>query len=319
VTSRLKRSPPIACCADLLAVASAAGFERFAYWAYSAGAPPPGLQLAARTDRLTALVLGGWPPLGAPYAGILQATRLKQANPEPSSLKVLRSKDQYRQWETYYASMLNWPEAESVARIACPKMAFFGGEGDLVEAGIPIRIASIIREQRAAARSAGLDGARDCGPGPWRVHGARVGGAACAQLPRRRADVKARIAQHLREWPDVASDAIAWDQAALGDLASYCESQRTTGLLVMQNRRTVLERNWPVPCRQRRVRAALPAWHCARRRLCAKTWLRSRRAWSRCWPRSRLTMAGSTWNSRCRTTSAAAGRRPTLRRSNRSS
>jgi CubicO group peptidase (beta-lactamase class C family) len=40
---------------------------------------------------------------------------------------------------------------------------------------------------------------------------------------------------------------MAWDQAALGDLASYCESQRTTGLLVMQNRRTVLERNWPVP------------------------------------------------------------------------
>lgn len=135
-------------CADLLAVASAAGFDRFAYWGYSWGAAA-GLQLAARTHRLTALVMGGWPPLGAPYAGILQATRLKQANPEPSSLKVLRSKDQYRQWETYYASMLNWPEAESVARIACPKMAFFGGEGDLVEAGIPIRIASIIREHRA--------------------------------------------------------------------------------------------------------------------------------------------------------------------------
>jgi CubicO group peptidase (beta-lactamase class C family) len=38
-----------------------------------------------------------------------------------------------------------------------------------------------------------------------------------------------------------------WDEAALDDLASYCRSQRTTGLLVVQNRRTVLERNWPVP------------------------------------------------------------------------
>ena len=141
-------------CADLLAVASAAGFDRFAYWGYSWGAAV-GLQLAACTDRLTALVLGGWPPLGAPYAGILQATRLKQANPEPSSLKVLRSKDQYRQWETYYASMLNWPEAESVARIACPKMVYFGGNGDLVEAGIPVRIASIIREQRIALEQQG--------------------------------------------------------------------------------------------------------------------------------------------------------------------
>jgi pimeloyl-ACP methyl ester carboxylesterase len=134
-------------CADLLSVASAAGFDRFAYWGYSWGAAV-GLQLAARTDRLTALVLGGWPPLGAPYKDILQATRLKQPDPEPSSLKVLRSKEQYRQWETWYASMLDWPEAESVASIGCPKMVYFGGDGDLVEAGIPIRIASIIREHR---------------------------------------------------------------------------------------------------------------------------------------------------------------------------
>jgi CubicO group peptidase (beta-lactamase class C family) len=40
---------------------------------------------------------------------------------------------------------------------------------------------------------------------------------------------------------------MAWDEAALDDLASYCRSQRTTGLLVVQNRRTALERNWAVP------------------------------------------------------------------------
>jgi pimeloyl-ACP methyl ester carboxylesterase len=141
-------------CADLLAAADAAGFERFAYWGYSWGAAV-GLQLAARTDRLSALVLGGWPPLGAPYEAILRATRLKQTDPDPSSLKVLRSTDQYHQWEHYYASMRDWPEAESVARIACPKMVFFGGDGDLVEAGIPVRIASLIREHRAALEGQG--------------------------------------------------------------------------------------------------------------------------------------------------------------------
>ena len=104
-------------------------------------------------------MVGGWPPLGAPYAGILQATRLKQPDPEPSSLKVLRSKEQYRQWETWYASMLDWPEAQSVERISCPKMVYFGGDGDLVEAGIPIRIASIIREHRAQLEEQG-----------WTVH-----------------------------------------------------------------------------------------------------------------------------------------------------
>jgi pimeloyl-ACP methyl ester carboxylesterase len=141
-------------CSDLLGVASAAGFDRFSYWGYSWGGAV-GLQLAARTDRLDALVVGGWPPLGAPYAGILQATRLKQADPEPSSMKVLRSKHQYRQWEAYYSSMADWPEAESVARIACPKLVFFGGLGDLVEAGIPIRIASLVREHRAALQAQG--------------------------------------------------------------------------------------------------------------------------------------------------------------------
>jgi CubicO group peptidase (beta-lactamase class C family) len=39
---------------------------------------------------------------------------------------------------------------------------------------------------------------------------------------------------------------MTWDDAAREDLASYCQSQRTTGLLVVENRRTVLERNWPV-------------------------------------------------------------------------
>lgn len=40
---------------------------------------------------------------------------------------------------------------------------------------------------------------------------------------------------------------MTWDAAALDELASYCRSQRTTGLLVVQDRCTVLERNWPVP------------------------------------------------------------------------
>lgn len=141
---------------DLLGVASAAGFDRFAYWGYSWGGAV-GLQLAHRTDRLSALVVGGWPPLGAPYAALLEATRRKQANPEPSSLKVLRSVAQYRQWETYYASMRNWDEAASVARIACPKLAMFGAEGDLVEAGVPVPIASTIRGRRAELEAQGWE------------------------------------------------------------------------------------------------------------------------------------------------------------------
>jgi pimeloyl-ACP methyl ester carboxylesterase len=145
-------------CAELLGVATAAGFDRFAYWGYSwSGAV--GLQLASRTDRLDALVVGGWPPLDGPYESILAAARKKLPSPEPSSLKILRSPQQYAQWIAYYESMLGWRERESVERIACPRMVLFGGDGDLVEAGIPVTIASNIRRQRATLQQLG-----------WTVH-----------------------------------------------------------------------------------------------------------------------------------------------------
>jgi pimeloyl-ACP methyl ester carboxylesterase len=59
--------------ADLLAVADAAGADRFAYYGYSWLAQA-GLQLAVRTDRLTALAMGGFPPLDGPYAPMLKVT-----------------------------------------------------------------------------------------------------------------------------------------------------------------------------------------------------------------------------------------------------
>lgn len=157
-------------CADLSGVASAAGFDRFAYWGYSWGGNV-GLQLATRTDRLSALVVGGWPALGGPYEPLLAAARQKLPNPEPSSLVVLRSPAQYAQWVHYGESIAGWPEREAVARIRCPRMNVFGSDGDLVEAGIPVPIASCIREHRGALEALG-----------WRVHEiAGHGHALCMQ------------------------------------------------------------------------------------------------------------------------------------------
>ena len=139
-------------CADLLGVADAAGAERFAYWGYSwSGAV--GLQLAHRTDRLSALVIGGWPPLGAPYAEILAVSRARAAAPEMSP--VLRTPEQYAQWPAYYASMAGWDERAAVSAIACPRLAIFGGDGDLDEDGTPIRIASTNRAHRAELEALG--------------------------------------------------------------------------------------------------------------------------------------------------------------------
>lgn len=145
-------------CADLLGVARAAGFDRFAYWGYSWGGNA-GLQLATRTDRLSALVVGGWPALGAPYTALLAAARKKLPNPEPSSRVVLRSPAQYVQWVQYGESIAAWPEREAVARLSCPRLNLFGSEGDLVEAGIAVPIASCTRTHRAELEALG-----------WRVH-----------------------------------------------------------------------------------------------------------------------------------------------------
>ena len=60
--------------ADLLAIADAAQVSRFAYYGYSWLALA-GLQLALRTDRISALVMGGYPPLDGPYESMLAVTR----------------------------------------------------------------------------------------------------------------------------------------------------------------------------------------------------------------------------------------------------
>ena len=52
--------------ADVLAVADAGSADRFAWYGYSWLAMV-GLQLALATDRLTALAMGGYPPIEGPY------------------------------------------------------------------------------------------------------------------------------------------------------------------------------------------------------------------------------------------------------------
>lgn len=61
--------------ADFLAVADAVGADEFAYYGYSWLAVS-GLQFALRTDRLWALVMGGYPPVDGPYPQMLQVTTM---------------------------------------------------------------------------------------------------------------------------------------------------------------------------------------------------------------------------------------------------
>lgn len=64
--------------ADVLAIADAADAGVFAYYGCSWLALS-GLQLAIRTDRLRALVMGGYPPVDGPYKSMLAVTRAAHA------------------------------------------------------------------------------------------------------------------------------------------------------------------------------------------------------------------------------------------------
>ncbi|MGA5301874.1 alpha/beta fold hydrolase [Nucisporomicrobium flavum] len=135
---------------DLLTIADAAGAERFAYYGYSWLALA-GLQLAIRTDRLTALAMGGFPPLGGPYEPMLTVTeatyRMALANrddpPAPAAdvqpgdwdaTEVTLSPEQAGQYLTLYESLRGFDELAALDQVVVPRLAF-AGENDNIQYG----------------------------------------------------------------------------------------------------------------------------------------------------------------------------------------
>ncbi|MDG4826248.1 alpha/beta fold hydrolase [Asanoa sp. WMMD1127] len=133
-----------AAAADMLAIADAAGADRFAYYGYSWLAVL-GLQLALRTDRLTALAMGGYPPLGGPYDAMLTVTaiahRMAVANQgkefapaEPGdwdTAEVTRHPDQTAQYLTLYRSLRDFDERAALGRLTIPRLAFAGADDNI--------------------------------------------------------------------------------------------------------------------------------------------------------------------------------------------
>ena len=141
-------------CDHMLAVADHAGFDRFAWWGYSVGAVM-GLHLATRDDRLTALAMGGWPPLGGDYAAMAHAATVHVGNPPEHAKAVLRNDDQYRQWSTFWSSCVDWPERVLVPRIRCPRLAFAGADAVADGGGMVIPYAATLRARRVELEALG--------------------------------------------------------------------------------------------------------------------------------------------------------------------
>jgi len=136
---------------DLLAVADAVGADRFAYYGYSWLALS-GLQLAIRTDRLSALVMGGFPPIDGPYAEMLRVTMAtyEMAGSAPSTAtspqrpeepagepdwsqvdEVPLTEAQARQFVTLYQALQGFDDRGAQARVGCPRLCFVGSADEI--------------------------------------------------------------------------------------------------------------------------------------------------------------------------------------------
>ena len=132
-------------CADVLAVANAAGTERFAWYGYSWGGVV-GLQLAARTNRLSALICGGWPPLGASYKDMTAVSEwLAQRAPVAETQLMV----------TFYRALNEWRDEEAVSKFTCPRMAFAGRDDVITTGGYTTRIGPLIAEHRTDLERSG--------------------------------------------------------------------------------------------------------------------------------------------------------------------
>ncbi len=165
---------------DFLAIADAVGTEQFAYYGYSWLALI-GLQLAIRTDRLSALIMGGFPPLEGPYTEMLRVTiaanemardpsdphrprkrqmkRVKRVT--TSGRPWLYRRDQTRQFVTLYQALQGFDDRAAQAQITCSRLCFVGSADEIQYGekwgGVLVSLAGSVIRERAQLEALGWD------------------------------------------------------------------------------------------------------------------------------------------------------------------
>jgi pimeloyl-ACP methyl ester carboxylesterase len=122
---------------DLLSISDATGTERFAYYGYSWLAMI-GLQLAIRTDRLSALIMGGYPPIDGPYAKMLRVTTAAyemsggSLSPDDEWSTAGLTKDQTQQYVTLYQALQDFDDRAVQTQLTCPRLCFVGSADEIL-------------------------------------------------------------------------------------------------------------------------------------------------------------------------------------------
>lgn len=141
---------------DFLVTAGAAGVDKFAYYGYS-WLGLCALQLGIRTDRLRALIMGGFPPVDGPYKEMLAVTKatyemVKEPQKQTASAQstenwpstngdwdsandydwdsaeVTMSADQTKQFYTLYQALKDFDDRAVQDKLNCPRLCFAGSK-----------------------------------------------------------------------------------------------------------------------------------------------------------------------------------------------
>jgi pimeloyl-ACP methyl ester carboxylesterase len=154
----------------LEAILDAANVGRAAFVGYSYGGALA-VQVACRSDRLSAVAVGGWPPLEAPFRRLAEiATEL--ATDPPAELDLSRE----MLWSAagFYGSLVEWAERDEVPEIDIPRLAFTGTD-DEFDAPNPT-LSDLLRRAEDDLRALGweiawIEGADHAGAMDARVSG----------------------------------------------------------------------------------------------------------------------------------------------------
>jgi pimeloyl-ACP methyl ester carboxylesterase len=131
--------------ADLLAIVDAAAASQFAYYGYSWLALA-GMQLALRTDRVSALAMGGFPPIDGPYRAMLAVTRAaddKARRPQDPPTEPVTPGDWdaagitvgsavTSQFVTLYEELQSFDDRTAQQNLRMPRLAFAGAADSIV-------------------------------------------------------------------------------------------------------------------------------------------------------------------------------------------
>jgi len=134
---------------DFLAIADAAEAQKFAYYGFS-WLGLSGLQLGIRTNRLWALIMGGFPPIDGPYKEMLVVTKMthdmaiggSQQRPVQTSIDTTEidwdavdltlNEGQTKQFVTLYESLQSFNDKLVQDKLTCPRLCFAGSKDAIV-------------------------------------------------------------------------------------------------------------------------------------------------------------------------------------------